>query len=77
MVAGAEAGAESGTVPKSRTAVASTEADWLFSGVGGGNSEEGTDCGAGVGSDTVCVGVEGTCVGPGAECGAGAGWGVG
>ncbi len=57
----------------------------MFSGTGGGVSQGGTDSGAGVGADAVCVGVEGTCVGPEADAGseaeggagAAAGWGVG
>lgn len=70
---------------ESRAAVALTEATGVFSGTGGGDSEGGTDCGAGVSADSVCVGVKGTCVGP--EAGAGpeseggsgvaAGWRVG
>ncbi|XP_028443466.1 fibroin heavy chain-like [Perca flavescens] len=87
VAAEAEAGAEPGAVFESRAAVASTEARGLFSGTGGGDSEQGTNCGVGVGADAVCVGVEGSSVvpeagaGPEAEAGAGAGatagWAVG
>lgn len=83
VAAEAETGAESGAAFESGAAVASTETKGVFSGTGAEDSEGGTNGGAGVDADTVCVGVGGTCAGP--EAGAvaeggdeaAAGWGVG
>lgn len=58
---------------ESRAAVASSEAANLFSVTGSEDSEGGTDPGAGVCTEMVCVGVEGICTGSESSAGPEAG----